>query len=163
MGKRMPETCWAVFERRAINPRDWYIWLVGWLIYFKIFIHYATTQTALWSKQKVFFQDTQQCTPLLPKQGPLLVCYWNPQPHSAYNSHKIGKYNFINLFTVGATLNTQNVLRYVVAAEVTNFLREHKGIFSPYSRIIIPTHISLERIQFIQSAIFRVYPFISYT
>jgi hypothetical protein len=22
MGKRMPETCWAVFERRAINLRD---------------------------------------------------------------------------------------------------------------------------------------------
>jgi len=28
MGKRMPETCWAVFKRRAINLRDWYIWLV---------------------------------------------------------------------------------------------------------------------------------------
>jgi hypothetical protein len=28
MGKRMPETCWAVFERRAINLRDWCIWLV---------------------------------------------------------------------------------------------------------------------------------------
>jgi hypothetical protein len=24
----MPETCWAVFERRAINLRDWCIWLV---------------------------------------------------------------------------------------------------------------------------------------
>jgi len=28
MGKRMPETCWAVFERQAINLRDWCIWLV---------------------------------------------------------------------------------------------------------------------------------------
>ena len=28
MGKRMPETCWAVFERRAINLRNWCIWLV---------------------------------------------------------------------------------------------------------------------------------------
>jgi len=28
MGKRMPETCWAVFKRRAINLRDWCIWLV---------------------------------------------------------------------------------------------------------------------------------------
>ena len=28
MGKMMPETCWAVFERRAINLRDWCIWLV---------------------------------------------------------------------------------------------------------------------------------------
>jgi hypothetical protein len=28
MGMRMPETCWAVFERRAINLRDWCIWLV---------------------------------------------------------------------------------------------------------------------------------------
>jgi len=28
MGKRMPETYWAVFERRAINLRDWCICLV---------------------------------------------------------------------------------------------------------------------------------------
>jgi hypothetical protein len=28
MGKRMPETCWAVFERRAINLRYWCIWFV---------------------------------------------------------------------------------------------------------------------------------------
>jgi hypothetical protein len=27
MGKRMPETCWAVFERRGTNLRDWCIWL----------------------------------------------------------------------------------------------------------------------------------------
>jgi hypothetical protein len=27
-GTRMPETCWAVFKRRAINLRDWCIWLV---------------------------------------------------------------------------------------------------------------------------------------
>jgi hypothetical protein len=27
MGERMPETCWAVFERRAINLRDWCAWL----------------------------------------------------------------------------------------------------------------------------------------
>jgi hypothetical protein len=26
--KRMPETCWAVFKRQAINLRDWCIWLV---------------------------------------------------------------------------------------------------------------------------------------
>jgi hypothetical protein len=28
MGMRMPETCWAVFKWRAINLRDWCIWLV---------------------------------------------------------------------------------------------------------------------------------------
>ena len=28
MGKRMPETCWAVFKRQAINLRDWCIWVV---------------------------------------------------------------------------------------------------------------------------------------
>ena len=28
MGTRMPETCWAVFKRQAINLRDWCIWLV---------------------------------------------------------------------------------------------------------------------------------------
>jgi len=28
MGMRMPETYWAVSKRRAINLRDWYVWLV---------------------------------------------------------------------------------------------------------------------------------------
>jgi len=28
MGMRMPETCWAVFKRQAINLRDCCIWLV---------------------------------------------------------------------------------------------------------------------------------------
>jgi hypothetical protein len=28
MGMRMPETWWAVFNRRAIILRDWCIWLV---------------------------------------------------------------------------------------------------------------------------------------
>jgi len=28
MGKRMPETCWAVFKRQEINLGDWCIWLV---------------------------------------------------------------------------------------------------------------------------------------
>ena len=28
VGMKMPETCWAVFKRRAINLRDWCIWLV---------------------------------------------------------------------------------------------------------------------------------------
>jgi len=31
MGIRMPETCWAVFKRQAINLRDWYIWLVEFI------------------------------------------------------------------------------------------------------------------------------------
>jgi hypothetical protein len=37
MGKRMPETCWAVFERRAINLREWCIRLVD-LFEYKILI-----------------------------------------------------------------------------------------------------------------------------
>ena len=28
MGMMMPETCWAVFKRQAINLRDWCMWLV---------------------------------------------------------------------------------------------------------------------------------------
>jgi hypothetical protein len=28
MGMRMPETCWAVFKRQAINLKSWCIWLV---------------------------------------------------------------------------------------------------------------------------------------
>ena len=32
MGTTMPETCWAVFKRRAINLRDWCIWFV-WFIW----------------------------------------------------------------------------------------------------------------------------------
>ena len=36
MGERMPETCWVVFKRPAINLRDWCIWLVDlfeWVIH----------------------------------------------------------------------------------------------------------------------------------
>jgi hypothetical protein len=33
MGKRMTETCWAVFERRAINLRDWCTWLVDLFVW----------------------------------------------------------------------------------------------------------------------------------
>jgi hypothetical protein len=32
MGRRMPETCWAMFKRRAINLGDWCVWLV-WFIW----------------------------------------------------------------------------------------------------------------------------------
>jgi hypothetical protein len=35
MGKKIPETCLGVFERRAINLRYWYIWLVD-LFEFKL-------------------------------------------------------------------------------------------------------------------------------
>jgi hypothetical protein len=31
MSMRMPETCWALFKRQAINMRDWCIWLVDFL------------------------------------------------------------------------------------------------------------------------------------
>ena len=31
MGMRMPETCWAVFKRQAINLKDWCTWLVDLL------------------------------------------------------------------------------------------------------------------------------------
>jgi hypothetical protein len=68
-------------------------------------------------RNKIYSLKTQQCTPLLLNQGPLLVCYWSPQPHSAYNSHKIGKYDFIKLLTASARLNPQNCSQ--VAAEVT--------------------------------------------
>jgi len=39
MGKRKPETCWALFERRAINLRDWSIWLVDLKILTHLSLH----------------------------------------------------------------------------------------------------------------------------
>jgi len=36
MGMRMPETCWAVFKRQAINLRDWCIWLVDLFEYMMV-------------------------------------------------------------------------------------------------------------------------------
>jgi len=33
MGKRMPETCSAVFKRQVINLREWCIWLVDIFVY----------------------------------------------------------------------------------------------------------------------------------
>jgi hypothetical protein len=36
MDMRMPETCWAVFKRQAINLRDWCFWLVDLFEYMKM-------------------------------------------------------------------------------------------------------------------------------
>jgi hypothetical protein len=37
LGILMPETCWAVFKRQAINLRDWCIWLVDLFEYKNVF------------------------------------------------------------------------------------------------------------------------------
>jgi len=37
MGKRMPETCWAVFKRQTVKLRDWCIWLVDLFEYIRTF------------------------------------------------------------------------------------------------------------------------------
>ena len=44
MGKRMPETCWAVFERREVNLRDWCIWLVDLFEFTSVFYVLLTVQ-----------------------------------------------------------------------------------------------------------------------
>ena len=36
MGMRIPETCWAVSKRRAINLRDWCVWLV---VLFELYLY----------------------------------------------------------------------------------------------------------------------------
>ena len=44
MGKRMSETCWAAFERLAINLRYWCIWLADlfeWLLLLLLYHHYS--------------------------------------------------------------------------------------------------------------------------
>ena len=46
MGMRMPETCWAVFKRRAINLRDWCIWLVD---IFECMMVHGLTNPNVWS------------------------------------------------------------------------------------------------------------------
>ena len=43
---RMPETCWAVFKRQAINLRDWCIWFVDLfedILYLYFIFHYRTS------------------------------------------------------------------------------------------------------------------------
>jgi hypothetical protein len=40
IGMRMPDTCWAIFKWRAINLRDWCIWLVD-LFEFTLWLHPA--------------------------------------------------------------------------------------------------------------------------
>jgi hypothetical protein len=49
MGMRMPETCWAVFKRQAINLRDWCIWLVDLFEY--MMMHGFTNPKLSWSNQ----------------------------------------------------------------------------------------------------------------
>ena len=50
MGIKMPETCWAVFKRQAINLRDWCIWLVDLFEY--MMMHGLTNP-----KCRVLFQN----------------------------------------------------------------------------------------------------------
>ena len=66
MGKRMPETCGAVFERRAINQRDWCIWLVDLFEYMMMhghtnpkFITYVLSY-----KEKASTKQDQRCSPV---------------------------------------------------------------------------------------------------
>jgi hypothetical protein len=51
MGKRMPETCWAVFEWQAINLRDWCIWLVD--LFECMMMHRLTNPKLLWVFEEV--------------------------------------------------------------------------------------------------------------
>jgi len=44
-GMRMPETCWAVFKRQAINLRDWCIWLIDLFEYNFQTLPLITSQT----------------------------------------------------------------------------------------------------------------------
>jgi hypothetical protein len=58
MGKMMPETCWAVFERQEINLRDWSIWLVDLFEYLGIFVQ------DIWNSLLCSYSVTQLQAPL---------------------------------------------------------------------------------------------------
>jgi hypothetical protein len=69
MGMRIPETCWAVFKRRTINPIDWCFWLINlfkW-VYFMPYYYFGDT---LWCSQ-VWPKHVSYCryviTYILPK------------------------------------------------------------------------------------------------
>jgi hypothetical protein len=49
MSKRMPETCWAVLKRQAINLRDWCIWLFGLFEY--MMMHGLTNPKFKWNSK----------------------------------------------------------------------------------------------------------------
>jgi len=58
MGMRIPETCWAVFKRQAINLRDWCIWLVD--LFECVMMHGLTNP-------KSVLHSTYVLTPTLPR------------------------------------------------------------------------------------------------
>ena len=62
MGMRIPETCWAVFKRQAINLRDWCIWLVDLFEY--LMMHGLTNPKFKYETQNsscLPFFETRRC------------------------------------------------------------------------------------------------------
>jgi hypothetical protein len=75
MGMRMPETCWAVFERRAIKLGDWCIWLIYlniaiifcFLLYLPTKPHGVTTQETITTAVKIAKIEVPKLLRMVPK------------------------------------------------------------------------------------------------
>jgi hypothetical protein len=91
MGKRMPETCWAVFERRAIILRDWCIWLVD---LFESMMMHGLINSKFNSATCFGFSYNQpwSCT-VISKFNTLLLLFQALQLHSS-NVLAFSTYNF---------------------------------------------------------------------
>jgi len=69
MGMRMPETCWAVFKRQAINLRDWCIWLVD--LFECMMLHGHTNPKFNLPCSTSFQQETRPNSPSLNYMNPI--------------------------------------------------------------------------------------------
>jgi hypothetical protein len=60
MGMRMPETCWAVFKRQALNLGHWCIWLV-WFIWILSLIFRVEIFGLCLTRVTDFVKTSKQC------------------------------------------------------------------------------------------------------
>jgi hypothetical protein len=110
MDKRMPEICWAVFKRRAINLRDCYIWFVD--LFWKFYLSLTSSACrGLCFNSSCSQTHTYSVGLLWTSDRPLAEASYL---HNTQNSHTTGR------------IRTHNPTKRA-AAKLRLRLRDHRG------------------------------------
>ena len=100
MGMRMPETCWAVFKRQAINLGHWCIWLVDLNIWWCTDIQ---TPFYLFIQNSLMHTHTKIICMILLEHDDQLVklfsCSMEPETSLLYKKHMAADTNMNSLHT----------------------------------------------------------------
>jgi len=118
MGMRMPETCWAVFKRQAINPRNCCIWLVDSFQHIYIIIIIIIIIITFWSisyRTRCLYPTEICVNPLKPELNP--ICYLLAL---------LGAHHFFHVSRIRVKLLTLRLLMsYIYGAPILDVSRSH--------------------------------------